>query len=149
MNTDLRLPTAISLTYPYQSSLSSSASSSSSSVFSVDAASQSLDSSTYSTYSTKSGGSDRITWDTEDPWRSSQCRENGPPTVKRVLPPIKTCEAPVAPDQRQHPRRCSIPAQRPPTLIRQSERKGQFVECLVGEQTMIITMIGEYLLTSF
>lgn len=125
-------------TYPYQSSLSSSASSSSSSVFSVDAASQSSES---STYSSKSDGLEQIKWDTEDPWQSSQYRGEPPTTVKRVLPPIKTCEPAVATEQRQHPRRCSIPAQRPPTLIRQSERKGQFVECLVDSATQMVEVI--------
>ena len=136
MTSSTRLPaSAISITpcnnYPYQSSLSSSASSSSSSVFSVDAASQSSES---STYSLKSSSSEQIKWDTEDPWQSSRRREQAPATIKRALPSITTCDAPVAPEQRQHPRRCSIPAQRPPPLVRQSERKGQFVECLVGEQ---------------
>lgn len=36
-------------------------------------------------------------------------------------------------DQRQHPRRCSLSRnQKPPPLVRQSERKTSFVESLVG-----------------
>jgi len=123
------LPTAMGIsprTYPYQSSISSSASSSSSSVFSVDAtSSQTSETSTYT-----SASSIHVSWDTEDP-----------PTVKR-LPPLKTCEAVVAPEHRQHPRRCSISAARPPpALVRQSERKGQFVECLVDSATQMVEVI--------
>lgn len=139
MTSEMCVPSSVTYeNYPYQSSLSSSASSSSSSVFSVDAASQSSES---STYSSKSDGSERIKWDTEDPWQSSQSRKQAAATASRVLPPIKTCDVPVAPEQRQHPRRCSIPAQRPPPLIRQSERKGQFVECLVDSATQMVEVI--------
>ncbi|KIW09323.1 uncharacterized protein PV09_00232 [Verruconis gallopava] len=141
MTVDRRLPAAISVTpstCPYHSSLSSSASSSSSSVFSVDTASQLSET---SACSLRSHGSDRIKWDTEDPWRSSQCRDEVPQTVRRALPPIKTSEVPIASEHRQHPRRCSVSAQRPPTLIRQSERKGQFVECLVDSATQMVEVI--------
>lgn len=143
MSNSIRPPlSAVQVTpyaYPYQSSLSSSASSSTSSVFSVDALSQS---SVSSTYSTKSNGSQQLKWDTENPWQTSV-----PKTLHRALPPIKTCDAPpIAPEQRQHPRRCSVSAQRaaPPTLTRQSERKGQFVECLVGEHITKTNEMGEH-----
>lgn len=51
-----------------------------------------------------------------------------------LLPPLKT-DIPVAPEQRQHPRRCSSTANQrpPPALVRQSERKVNFVDSLVGE----------------
>jgi hypothetical protein len=135
MNFDFRLPNAIATSprvYPYsQGSVSSSASSSSSSIFSVDASSsQTSESSTSS-----------IHWDSEDPWRSSGCRDD----AKRVLPRIRTAiiEPVVAPEQRQHPRRRSISANQkpPPPLIRQSERKGQFVDCLVDSATQMVEVI--------
>lgn len=38
-------------------------------------------------------------------------------------------------DQRQHPRRCSLGrSHKPPTLVRQDDRKINFVESLVGKQ---------------
>lgn len=145
MNTDHRLPNAVATSprsYPYHTSLSSSASSSTSSVFSVDAASQSSDN---TSYPSSEGSSDGISWDLEDPWRSSRCKEEPPSTVKRILPPIQACELPVAAEQRQNPRRISISSSvaptRPPTLIRQSERKGQFVECLVDSATQMVEVI--------
>ncbi|KAF2434773.1 hypothetical protein EJ08DRAFT_581678 [Tothia fuscella] len=135
MNFDFRLPHAIATsprTYPYQSSISSSASSSSSSVFSVDASSS----------QTSESSSGSIHWDSEDPWRPSNCRDE---SAKRVLPPLRTTniEPCVALEQRQHPRRCSISAsqRQPPTLIRQSERKGQFVDCLVDSATQMVEVI--------
>lgn len=78
---------------------------------------------------------------------TSQCREQihdqsgtwhiGRNTVTHfTLPLVKPCEAQaVAPEQRQHPRRCSASAARrpPPALVRQNDRKVNFVDNLVGE----------------
>lgn len=117
--------------HPYSSTLSSSASSSSSSVFSVDATSS------QSSESSQTSSLINVTWDSEEQWRAS-LRHDAPRTVRRVFPPPKVEEPrvndpPVAADLRQNVRRCSISSNRgPPALIRQSERKGQFVDCLVG-----------------
>jgi hypothetical protein len=133
MNFDFRLPHVAATsprTYPYQSSISSSASSSSSSVFSVDAtSSQTSEISTYT-----SSGSLSVSWDSDD-------------AAKR-LPSLKACELAPITEQRSHPRRVSISAARPPpALVRQSERKGQFVDCLVGEHNNTDKLI-EPLLTN-
>ena len=118
--------------HPYEHSLASSASSSSSSVFSNDAASQ--------TSSTSSSSSTAAAWEADEGvWRGQACpesfRANGdaPATVKRVLPPLPSIETSLPARQRHHhPRRCSV-SRPPPTLVRQSERKEQFVDGLVGE----------------
>jgi hypothetical protein len=135
-------------THPYTAHLSSSASSSTSSVFS-DAASQSSASST----------SSHSNWDLEewsyrnqaaptsvDPlslaafqpisrvstypsYQPSACRE----AIQQRLPSLRT-EFLVPVEQRQHPRRSSstLNQRAPPQLVRQSERKVNFVDCLVG-----------------
>ncbi|TID16024.1 hypothetical protein E2P81_ATG08885 [Venturia nashicola] len=134
MNFDFRLPhvaaTSPRTSYPYQSSISSSASSSSSSVFSVDAtSSQTSEISNYT-----SSGSLSVSWDSDD-------------AAKR-LPSLKACELAPIIEQRSHPRRSSISIARPPpTLVRQCERKGQFVDCLVGEHNNMEQLM-ETLLTN-
>ena len=140
--------------HPYAAPLSSSASSSTSSVFS-DAASQA--SSTSSTSCPSTWESDEWSSSTGhvasavtiDPvrlaafqpvsrsgtfpqYQSSACRE----TVQERLPSLRAeLMAPV--EQRQHPRRSStaINQRAPPQLVRQSERKVNFVDCLVGQYT--------------
>ncbi len=131
-------------THPYTTNLSSSASSSTSSVFS-DAASQ---------VSSVSSTSCPSTWEPEE-WSSqipgvpastveairsisrvstfpqyqpSACRE----TAQERLPSLRAeFLAPV--EQRQHPRRSSTLNHRPPPqLVRQCDRKVNFVDCLVG-----------------
>ncbi|KAF2741144.1 hypothetical protein EJ04DRAFT_530736 [Polyplosphaeria fusca] len=157
------LGTASSRSHPYAPSLSSSASSSTSSVFS-DVASQS--SSTSSTTSQPvSGGWESEEWSrahqavpgstndpnslnafapisrvsTYPPYQPSVCRESIP---ERVLPPLRTDLA-VPADQRQHPRRSSTTTSQraPPSLVRQSERKGNFVDCLVDSATQMVEVI--------
>jgi hypothetical protein len=146
--------TASSRSHPYAPSLSSSASSSTSSVFS-DAASQTSSSTSASTHSAVntweedwssrvhpvvSGGSTNsanlsafapITRVSTFPqYHPSACRETA---VERVLPPLRTDLAAPA-EQRLHPRRSStaINHRQPPQLVRQSDRKVNFVDCLVG-----------------
>ena len=138
--------------FPYASALSSSASSSTSSVFS-DAASQA--SSTSSTSCPSNWESDE--WSTSTgqiatatsvnfssiaalqpisrvstfpQYQASACRE----TVQERLPSLRQVEAIAPVEQRQHPRRSSstINQRAPPQLIRQSDRKVNFVDCLVG-----------------
>jgi len=136
---------------PYASALSSSASSSTSSVFS-DAASQT--SSTSSTSCPSNWESDEWSTSTSQiatatavnfsnvaalqpisrvstfpQHQASACRE----TAQERLPSLH--QAVIAPvEQRQNPRRSSttINQRAPPQLVRQSDRKVNFVDCLVG-----------------
>ncbi|ORY12311.1 hypothetical protein BCR34DRAFT_482730 [Clohesyomyces aquaticus] len=157
------LGTASPRSHPYASSLSSSASSSVSSVFS-DAASQA------SSSSSSTSNSIPIGWESEEWSRSrpsglgstldnlnlgafapitrvstypsyqpSACRETA---SERVLPPLRT-DIPVSADQRQHPRRSSstINNRLPPQLVRQCERKVNFVDCLVDSATQMVEVI--------
>ncbi|KAL6710776.1 PHO85 cyclin-5 [Coniothyrium glycines] len=146
-------------THPYASTLSSSASSSTSSVFS-DAASQASSQSSLSSHSS---------WESEewsrvqvaptavDPlslaafqpinrvstypqYQPSACRE----TVQERLPSLRAeLLAPV--DQRQNPRRSSstIHQRAPPQLVRQSDRKVNFVDCLVDSATQMVEVIWQ------
>lgn len=119
--------------HPYSSKISSSASSSSSSVFSVDATSSQTPE---SSQSSESGQTSlvNISWDQEEQWRTSLRQNDVPRTARKVVPPFKVEEPIVPPELRQHPRRCSISSNRgPPSLIKHSERKGQFVDSLVGK----------------
>ncbi|KAF1943154.1 hypothetical protein EJ02DRAFT_443584 [Clathrospora elynae] len=146
-------------THPYAVTLSSSASSSTSSVFS-DAASQASSASSTSCHSN---------WDSEE-WSSRNqaaptsavdsaslsafqpisrvstypqppaCRE----TVQERLPSLRTqFLAPM--EQRQHPRRSSttINQRPPPQLVRQSDRKINFVDCLVDSATQMVEVIWQ------
>ncbi|KAF1851657.1 uncharacterized protein K460DRAFT_351563 [Cucurbitaria berberidis CBS 394.84] len=148
-------------TYPYATNLSSSASSSTSSVFS-DAASQASSASSTSCHSS---------WESEE-WSSriqaaststvdsasllvlqpisrvntfpqyqpSACRE----TIQETLPSLRTqFLAPM--EQRQHPRRSSttINQRPPPQLVRQSDRKVNFVDCLVDSATQMVEVIWQ------
>lgn len=137
-------------THPYATNLSSSASSSTSSVFS-DAASQASSASSLSSHSQWeseewSTGLRQAVPTSVDPaslsvfqpisrvstfpqYQSSACRE----TIQERLPSLRTeIVAPL--EQRQHPRRSSttINQRAPPQLVRQCERKVNFVDCLVG-----------------
>lgn len=147
------LGTSSPRSHPYAASLSSSASSSTSSVFS-DVASQI--SSTGSSVSHNSSESEEwssrarlaapsVTVDpaafapitrvsTFPPCQPPVCRES---SSERFLPPLRTDifrpDLAVPAEQRQHPRRSSTFNQRPPPqLVRQTERKVNFVDCLVG-----------------
>ena len=115
--------------HPYASSISSSASSSSSSVFSLDCVSQSSISST-------STNPVDVIWENEG---NGQGRNNGAcprPMVKGSAPKV---DGVVPSELRTHPRRTnsyasSAPSARPPPcLLRQSERKVNFVDNLVGK----------------
>ncbi|KAF2005246.1 hypothetical protein P154DRAFT_356004 [Amniculicola lignicola CBS 123094] len=156
--------TASPRSHPYAPSLSSSASSSTSSIFS-DAASQASNSSLLTDHSA-SGGWDSEEWSSRtrqfapaaivDPasvpsfapitrvstfpqYQPSTCRETA---SERILPPLRTdLSVPVA--QRQHPRRSSTTINHgpPPQLVRQSERKVNFVDCLVDSATQMVEVI--------
>lgn len=113
--------------HPYASSISSSASSSSSSVFSLDCVSSSIS-------STSTNPVDVI-WENEEQGRNT----NG--ALPRAMPkgPAPKADGVVPSELRTHPRRTnsyasSAPSARPPPcLLRQSERKVNFVDNLVGK----------------
>ena len=119
---------------PYSSSIASSASSSTASVWS-DVASQSSDDSSVT------GSSDNETSETycctSQPAPSFTTCEQGI-SVATYWPKHKV-QVEVAPAQRQHPRRTSVGSTTrtgcPPTLVRQCDRKVNFVDSLVGKPT--------------
>jgi hypothetical protein len=123
--------------HPYAPSLSSSASSSTSSVFS-DAGSQTSNSTAASGTSLENPRPSGAYPDLDLPsitrvstfpqYRSSACRDS-------ALPALRPEPAGPPQDQLQHshPRRSSTVHQRPPPqLVRQCDRKVNFVDCLVG-----------------
>ncbi|KAL4874851.1 hypothetical protein BJY04DRAFT_211759 [Aspergillus karnatakaensis] len=131
--------------HPYASSISSSASSSSSSVFSLDAVS------THSSISSTSTNSVDVIWENEGEYLAGGrgsgviggvrgCFRGNAPT---------TAEAPVPPELRKHPRRTNSGVQSsgvsctrpPPCLLRQSERKVNFVDNLVDTASLIVEII--------
>lgn len=146
--------------YPYSPSLASTASSSSSSVFSLDAPSS------QSSVSSSVGWSSSA-WNSENEYENqyfvsrqsttSSLDEEEVITTSN-LPPRprpKLCAEAVAPESRQHPRRtqrlnsyesqdgksllsCPRP---PPSLVRQSERKENFVDSLVDTTTQMLETI--------
>ena len=119
---------------PYETSIASSASSSQVSVFSDNASTQS---------SVASSISDDFRSGQEDV-RDSYCatqqdhiKSNTDLLASQVcLQQLSYADATsVHYAQRQHPRRCSLAKnQKPPPLVRQAERKHNFVENLVGKQ---------------
>lgn len=145
-------------THPYAATLSSSASSSTSSVFS-DAASQASSASSTSQHSQweSEEWSSRTGPTSVDPaslsvlqpitrvstfpqYQPSACRE----TVQERLPSLRAeFAAPL--EQRQHPRRSSttINQRGPPQLVRQCERKVNFVDCLVDSATQMVEVIWQ------
>jgi hypothetical protein len=120
---------------PYSSSIASSASSSSASVWS-DAASQSSDDSSIT-------GSD-----IDSQYCSSQPILQQP--VKDCASTVTTCwpkviPASIASEQRQNPRRtCGFSGQSgcPPALVRQNDRKVNFVDSLVGKPPQLVPMLA-------
>ncbi|KAI9368137.1 hypothetical protein BJX61DRAFT_546817 [Aspergillus egyptiacus] len=132
--------------HPYASSISSSASSSSSSVFSIDAVS------TQSSFSSSSTTSVDVIWENDDGYQAGGgCglgATGGVRGYSRGNAP-KAADAAVPPELRKHPRRtnsglqstgvsCARP---PPCLLRQSERKVNFVDNLVDTASLIVETI--------
>ncbi|KAL4997066.1 hypothetical protein BDV10DRAFT_98652 [Aspergillus recurvatus] len=133
-----------SYAHPYASSISSSASSSSSSVFSLDAVSS------QSSLSSSSASSGDVIWENEGEHRAGGrvgttggvrgCFRGSAPTAADVAVP---------PELRKHPRRTNsglqpsgVPGPRPPPcLLRQSERKVNFVDNLVDTASLIVETI--------
>lgn len=117
-------------TFPYSSSIASSASSSSASVWSSNSSQSSDDSSVTSSLDSESvdsccyGGTSYAAASLDEP-----C-----PTIAVSWPKHKLPEAAAQP--RAHPRRTSASSTRsgcPPQLVRQCDRKVNFVDSLVGK----------------
>ncbi|KAL4924736.1 putative G1/S-specific cyclin Pcl5 [Aspergillus undulatus] len=130
--------------HPYASSISSSASSSSSSVFSLDAVS------TQSSISSSSTSSVDVIWENEGEYQAGG-RLGATSSVRGCFrgPAPTTADAAVPPELRKHPRRTSSSLQSsgvsstrpPPCLLRQSERKVNFVDNLVDTASSIVEII--------
>ena len=118
---------------PYSSSIASSASSSTASVWS-DVASQSSDDSSVTGSSSDNETSETYCC-TSQPAPSFTTCEQGI-SVATYWPKHKV-QVEVAPAQRQHPRRTCVGSTTrtgcPPTLVRQCDRKVNFVDSLVGK----------------
>ena len=128
-------------TYPYEPSIASSASSSVSSVFS-DTASQTSSTSSTSQTENDEASSDRPNLQVANEAASTTFfpgvfrGQQQALSAKNAGISIQV-PAPVPAEQRQHPRRCSLAGgQRPPPLVRQTERKVNFVDNLVGKLTL-------------
>ncbi|GFF24653.1 G1/S-specific cyclin pas1 [Aspergillus udagawae] len=132
--------------HPYASSISSSASSSSSSVFSLDCVSN------QSSISSTSTNPVDVIWENDGEYQvagrilTSATSSHG--GVRGVLP--KATDAAVAPELRRHPRRTNScmaqssgvsSARPPPCLLRQSDRKVNFVDNLVDTASQIVEII--------
>ena len=149
----LNLPRIKTNNHPYGFSTSSSASSSSSSVFSIDAPSSQSSAASSSTSSLSAvwgNGHDPSYFPTDnEPQYNGTASSNEPMSITshqpyHSAPWIPPLEQAVAPELRQHPRR-TCPLARPdsqkeyprppPPLVRQSERKDNFVDSLVGKLT--------------
>ncbi|TVY50196.1 G1/S-specific cyclin pas1 [Lachnellula cervina] len=118
---------------PYSSSIASSASSSSASVWS-DASSQTSDDSS----TIASSESETAEYCAPSFVNTSNTCEN----ITTIWP--KKIPSEVAPEQRQHPRRTSVGASQtrcPPSLVRQCDRKVNFVDSLVDSSAQIVEAI--------
>ncbi|KAK1145855.1 PHO85 cyclin-5 [Aspergillus melleus] len=135
--------------HPYtSSSVSSSASSSSSSVFSLDGLS------TQGSISSTSTNSADVIWENDGEYSAASrglpslhvLRERSACYLKVPRPDLPT-HPPVAPELRKHPRRTSHlqvnngTTRPPPCLMRQSERKVNFVDNLVDTASQIVEII--------
>ncbi|KAE8144305.1 hypothetical protein BDV25DRAFT_145754 [Aspergillus avenaceus] len=130
-----------SYAHPYASSISSSASSSSSSVFSLDAAS------TQGSVSSTSTNPVDVIWENDGEYQAAG-RGVGLPRVPLRGNALKPTDTALAPELRKHPRRTNsgiqsngVCARPPPCLMRQSERKVNFVDNLVDTASQIVETI--------
>ncbi|KAE8374815.1 hypothetical protein BDV26DRAFT_300025 [Aspergillus bertholletiae] len=131
-----------SYAHPYASSISSSASSSSSSVFSLDGVSS------HASISSASTNPVDVIWENDGEYQTTG-RGLGPSHASLRGNAVKAADAAVPPELRKHPRRtnsgiqsngvsCARP---PPCLLRQSERKVNFVDNLVDTASQIVETI--------
>ncbi|KAJ1708272.1 G1/S-specific cyclin Pcl5 [Aspergillus flavus] len=131
-----------SYAHPYASSISSSASSSSSSVFSLDGVSS------HGSISSASTNPVDVIWENDGEYQTAG-RGLGPSRAPLRGNAVKAADVAVPPELRKHPRRtnsgiqsngvsCARP---PPCLLRQSERKVNFVDNLVDTASQIVETI--------
>ncbi|KGM92542.1 uncharacterized protein PADG_11371 [Paracoccidioides brasiliensis Pb18] len=134
--------------HPYASSIASSASSSSSSVFSLDPSQSSISSSTSSVdviwENEVLGTADSHSQQTGSRSLGSSSESNFHCLRSGRRCGSKVADAAVAPELRQNPRRTysnasssSVCSRAPPSLVRQCDRKVNFVDNLVGESGVI------------
>ncbi|MCJ1308750.1 hypothetical protein MMC25_002404 [Agyrium rufum] len=161
-------PISFTRNYPYGTSISLSASSSTSSIFSAadDRSSQSSGSASPSSLKTTSNATWETVFVSSSPSDLAQKPVQCVPTLVAPIPEARTeCDytingdCAVAPELRQHPRRTrqdsscegatSVLGPRPPpSLTRQSERKDNFVENLVGKQ-LPFAQVGDRAINAF
>lgn len=136
--------------HPYTLSIASSASSSTSSVFSLDApSSQSSVSSTSTSWESEQDNAYLLNYAvSRQPVQHASSQGPTLPACSVKPRPAQNQQFnPVASECRQHPRRTQPQAQLsgcptatgprpPPSLVRQSERRDNFVEGLVGKQSL-------------
>jgi len=136
-------PRVITNNYPYTSSIASSATSSSSSVFSTD------NHSSQSSAPSSSKSALHAGWESEHSdslavtdYQVAPVGTTSQNVSQHVATGARVTERAVAPELRQHPRRTSVQvdavngcalARPPPSLVRQCDRKDNFVEGLVGK----------------
>lgn len=124
---------------PYNPSIASSASSSSASVWSDVASQSSEDSSVHSAGAGSESEIHETYFCTSQPSYQPSHHNICDPSVTTNTYWPKSGPASVAPEQRQHPRRTNTGAVSrlgcPPPLVRQCDRKVNFVDSLVGKLT--------------
>ena len=121
---------------PYESSIASSASSSQTSVFSDAASAQSSIASSVSDDFRSSQEDGRERYCAPAQLQQKQPLDaHAPQACQQQLSYADVTSVPLS--QRQHPRRSSLAKhQRPPTLVRQADRKINFVDNLVGKSKL-------------
>jgi hypothetical protein len=128
-------PLGFSGTGPYEPSIASSASSSQASIFSEAASAQSSVASSISDdfRSSQEDVRDHYCAPAQQPQNYSKVAAHLSQASQQQLSYADVTSVPS--QQRQHPRRCSSAKyQRPPPLVRQADRKVNFVDNLVGKQ---------------
>lgn len=134
--------------YLYEPSIVSSASSSSVSVFSEPNSSQSsIASSISDDFRSQDDGRQRACPVQGTSWEEAP-KATGIASLLNASKPfsqaLQDSNSSLPSDQRQHPRRCSLARnQRPPPLVRQCERKVNFVDNLVGKRDRTVILPNE------
>jgi hypothetical protein len=133
-------PLGFSGTGPYEPSIASSASSSQTSIFSDAGSAQSSIASSISDdfRSSQEDVRDRYCAPAQQPQKYNKVAAHLSQACQQQLSYADVTSVPS--QQRQHPRRCSSAKyQRPPPLVRQADRKVNFVDNLVGKQQSLLT----------
>ena len=137
--TDGCAPSSYAACGPYEPSIASTASSSQVSVFSDSASVQSSIASSISDdfRSSQEEARERLCALAQSQSYYVPADFKAPGATQQACAPSYADITSVPSEQRQHPRRCSLPRnQKPPPLVRQAERKLNFVDNLVGKQSI-------------